>query len=267
VLDPLTLSLAIAAGSLVGLVLGLIGGGGSVLAVPLLVYAVGVPSPHVAIGTSALAVSLSAAANLVAHARAGRVKWPCAAVFTVIGMLGAYGGSTIAKAVNGQNLLVLFGMVMIAIGIAMLRRRGAVGDPAVRLTRASAPRMLPPLLGAGLGVGLLSGFFGIGGGFLVVPALVVATGMPLTFAIGTSLVSVTAFGATTAASYAWSGLIDLPLAASFLAGGLAGGAGGFLLSKRLAGRTRTLGLIFGCVVIVVGLYVVARGVMTLTGHG
>jgi hypothetical protein len=267
VLDPLTLSLAVAAGSLVGLVLGLIGGGGSVLAVPLLVYAVGVPSPHVAIGTSALAVSLSAAANLAAHARAGRVKWPCAAVFTVIGMLGAYGGSTVAKAVNGEKLLALFGMVMIAIGIAMLRCRGAVGDPTVRLTRASARRMLPPLLGAGLGVGLLSGFFGIGGGFLVVPALVAATGMPLTFAIGTSLVSVTAFGATTAASYAWSGLFDLPLAASFLAGGLAGGAGGFLLSKRLAGRTRTLGLIFGCVVIAVGLYVVARGVMTLTGHG
>ena len=266
-LDPLTLSLAVAAGSLVGLVLGLIGGGGSVLAVPLLVYAVGVPSPHVAIGTSALAVSLSAAANLAAHARAGRVKWPCAAVFTVIGMLGAYGGSMVAKAVNGQNLLVLFGLVMIAIGIAMLRRRGAVGDPTVRLTRTSARRMLPPLLGAGLRVGLLSGFFGIGGGFLVVPALVASTGMPLSFAIGTSLVSVTAFGATTAASYAWSGLIDLPLAASFLAGGLAGGAGGFLLSKRLAGRTRTLGLIFGCVVIAVGLYVVARGVMTLTGHG
>ena len=95
----------VAAGGLVGAILGLIGGGGSVLAVPLLVYGVGVSSPHVAIGTSAIAVSVSALANLIAHARSGNVKWPCAFVFTIAGMIGAFAGSTVAKLIDGHRLL------------------------------------------------------------------------------------------------------------------------------------------------------------------
>jgi len=102
----------IAAGSLVGAILGLIGGGGSVLAVPLLVYGVGVPSPHVAIGTSAIAVSVSALANLLAHARSGNVKWPCAFVFTIAGMMGAAAGSSVAKLIDGHKLLTAFGLLM-----------------------------------------------------------------------------------------------------------------------------------------------------------
>ena len=107
--------------------LGLVGGGGSILAVPLLVYAVGVTSPHVAIGTSAIAVSLSALGNVVSHARAGNVKWRCAAVFASAGVVGAVAGSTVAKALDGQKLLVLFGALMIVVGLAMLRKRSAAG--------------------------------------------------------------------------------------------------------------------------------------------
>lgn len=114
-------------GAVVGLVLGLVGGGGSILAVPLLVYAVGVTSPHVAIGTSAIAVSLSALGNVVSHARAGNVKWRCAAVFASAGVVGAVAGSTVAKALDGQKLLVLFGALMIVVGLAMLRKRSAAG--------------------------------------------------------------------------------------------------------------------------------------------
>ena len=98
-------------GALVGLVLGLVGGGGSILAVPLLVYAVGITSPHVAIGTSAIAVSLSALGNVVGHARAGHVKWRCAGVFASAGVVGAVAGSIVAKAIDGQKLLALFGGV------------------------------------------------------------------------------------------------------------------------------------------------------------
>jgi uncharacterized membrane protein YfcA len=254
--------LSIASGSLVGLVLGLIGGGGSILAVPLLIYVVGVPSTHVAIGTSAIAVAASAAINLAGHARAGTVRWPCAIVFALSGIAGAAGGAQLGKLVDGGRLLGLFGALMIVIGLLMLRPRKSEGDADVRLTRASMARLLPWLIGGGLTVGALSGFFGIGGGFLIVPGLIGATAMPLLDAIGSSLLSVTAFGATTATSYALSGLVDWRIAALFIVGGAAGGMLGIMLAKRLAGRKRALSLVFSGVVVTVGIYVVTR---SLTG--
>jgi uncharacterized membrane protein YfcA len=181
--------LSIASGSLVGFTLGLVGGGGSIMAVPLLVYVVGVSSPHVAIGTSAIAVAVSAATNLAGHARADNVKWPCAIVFALAGMAGAAGGAQLGKMVDGGRLLTLFGVLMVIVGVAMLRPRKSGGDPDVRLTAESMPRLLPLLIGVGLVVGALSGFFGIGGGFLIVPGLIGATAMPLINAIGSSLVS------------------------------------------------------------------------------
>ena len=120
--------LSIASGSLVGFTLGLVGGGGSILAVPLLVYVVGVPSPHVAIGTSAVAVAVSAAANLAGHARAKTVKWPCAIVFALAGIAGAAGGAQLGKLVDGGRLLALFGVLMVIIGLAMLRPRKSGGN-------------------------------------------------------------------------------------------------------------------------------------------
>jgi uncharacterized membrane protein YfcA len=123
------------------------------------------------------------------------------------------------------------------------------------------PHMLPPLIGIGLTVGALSGFFGIGGGFLIVPGLIGATAMPLINAIGSSLVSVTALGLTTAASYAWSGLVDWPLAGMFIAGGMLGGLIGIRLARHLAGHKHALGRIFSGIVIIVGIYVVIRSVM------
>src|SRR5687767_15983561 len=101
-------ALGLASGSLVGFTLGLVGGGGSILAVPLLVYVVGVTNPHVAIGTSAVAVAANAAANLANHARAENVKWRCALVFAVAGVAGAFLGSSLGKTVDGQKLLALF---------------------------------------------------------------------------------------------------------------------------------------------------------------
>lgn len=251
-------TLAIGSGSLVGFTLGLVGGGGSILAVPLLVYVVGVSSPHVAIGTSAIAVAASAAANLAGHARARTVKWPCALVFALSGIVGAAGGALLGKMVDGTRLLALFGGLMIVIGAAMLRPRKSSGNPDVELTRANMATMLPSLIGAGLLVGALSGFFGIGGGFLIVPGLIGATAMPLINAVGSSLVSVTAFGLTTAASYAWSGLVDWPLAGLFVIGGALGGLFGTRLARHLASHKNALTRIFSGVVIAVGLYVVIR---------
>src|SRR6185312_17114472 len=174
--------LSFGSGGLVGFALGLLGGGGSILAVPLLVYVVGVKDPHTAIGTSALAVSVNAFANLVAHARAGTVKWPCAVVFALSGMLGAAFGAAMGRRMDGQHLLFLFGLVMLVVAAAMFRRRAAEGDPLVRINPAIAAR----LVGTGLVVGLLSGFFGIGGGFLVVPAIMLGSGMATIHAVGSS---------------------------------------------------------------------------------
>jgi uncharacterized membrane protein YfcA len=256
-------ALATGSGGLVGFVLGLIGGGGSVLAVPLLVYVVGVASPHVAIGTSAVAVAVSALANLVGHARAGNVKWPCALVFAAAGITGAMVGSTIGKELDGQKLLILFGALMIGIAMLMLRGHGGDRDANVALTRRTSLRLLPRLLATGFGVGMLSGFFGIGGGFLIVPGLMAATGMPLLFAIGSSLVGVTAFGVTTAANYAASGFVDWPLIGPFILGGIVGGQFGGRLAALLAGRKRLLSQAFAAIVTLVGLYVVYKGLGAL----
>lgn len=253
--------LAVASGSLVGFTLGLIGGGGSILAVPLLVYVVGVPSPHVAIGTSAIAVAASAAINLAGHARAQTVKWPCALVFAASGIAGAALGAQLGKMIDGARLLALFGALMVVIGVLMLKPRRGGSNPDVKLDAESLTILLPWLIGGGLVVGAISGFFGIGGGFVIVPGLIAATAMPLINAIGSSLVSVTAFGLTTAASYAWSGLVDWPLALMFIAGGAVGGLAGTHLARHLSSHKNALTRIFSGIVIAVGLYVIARSIV------
>lgn len=252
--------LSIFSGSLVGAVLGLIGGGGSILAVPLLVYVVGVPSPHVAIGTSAVAVALSALSSLLGHARLGNVRWPCAITFTAAGVAGAALGSTLGKAFDGQRLLLLFGLLMIAVAGMMLRRRPSAASDFIPLTRDSAAALAPRLAGFGVVTGTLAGFFGIGGGFLVVPGLIAATEMPLIAAIGSSLVSVTAFGITTAANYAASDLVDWRLVTLFVAGGIAGSVVGGQLAQRLSTHKTALTQVFAAIVATTGLYVVWRGI-------
>lgn len=260
---PLADLLALASGGLVGLTLGLIGGGGSILAVPLLIYVVGISSTHVAIGTSAVAVAANALAGVFLHARAKTVKWPCALVFAASGVLGAFAGARLGKAVDGQLLLSLFGLVMIVIGVSMLLRRSDGGNPDVRLDQASARDLLPSLVGYGLAVGVLSGFFGIGGGFLIVPGLIGATNMPILYAVGSSLVSVAAFGFATASSYALSDLVDWHVAALVLGGGIVGALAGTMLARRLAARKQMLVQVFAAIVILVGLYVSGRGIAAL----
>lgn len=242
--------LSVLSGSTVGFALGLIGGGGSILAVPLLLYVVGLPSTHLAIGTSALAVSANAFVSLAQHARIGTVKWPCAAVFAAAGVVGALVGSTAGKAVQGDRLIVLFALVMIAVGTAMLLRREGEGDPAVHITPAIGLR----LVGIGFLTGLLSGFFGIGGGFLVVPGIMLGSGMAILNAVGSSLLSVGSFGAATAANYALSGLVDWSVAGLFIAGGVAGGALGMRLSVQLACRKGMLTRVFAVVIFAAAVY-------------
>ncbi|MDO9561514.1 MAG: sulfite exporter TauE/SafE family protein [Bradyrhizobium sp.] len=246
--------LGLASGALVGFSLGLVGGGGSILAVPLMVYVVGVPDAHVAIGTSAIAVAANAAVNLSNHARGGTVVWSCALPFAAAGIAGGFAGSVLGKMMDGQRLLALFALLMLVIAVLMLKTRSRIGLPDVQITMANTPA----IVGLGLATGTLAGFFGIGGGFLIVPALMLATGMPIMNAVSSSLVAVTAFGLTTAASYAWSGLIAWGLAGLFVAGGIAGGLVGTRSARLLSARRGALNIVFAAVIIAVALYMLAR---------
>src|SRR6266851_3434845 len=212
--------LGLASGALVGFSLGLVGGGGSILAVPLMVYVVGVPDAHVAIGT------------------------------------GAFAGSIFGKMLDGERLLALFALLMLVIAVLMLKTRSRIGLPDVQMSWANTPA----IVGLGLATGTLSGFFGIGGGFLIVPALMLATGMPIMNAVSSSLVAVTAFGLTTAASYAYSGLISWGLAGLFIAGGVAGGLIGTRSARLLSARRGALNIVFAAVIIAVALYMLARNI-------
>src|SRR4051812_28865162 len=153
--------LGLASGMLVGFSLGLVGGGGSILAAPLMVYVVGVPDAHVAIGTSGIAVAANAAVNLSNHARGGTVGWSSALPFAAAGIAGAFAGSILGKMMDGQKLLALFALLMLLIAVLMLKTRSRIGLRDVQITLANTPA----ILGLGLATGTLSGFFGIGGGF------------------------------------------------------------------------------------------------------
>lgn len=254
-MDLVTVLAALVSGGAIGLILGLVGGGGSILAVPLLVYVVGIGSTHAAIGTAAVAVSANAIASLVGHARAGNVKWRCASVFALAGVVGAAIGAEFGKAFDGQRLLALFGLLMIGVGLFMLRKRRKDPSPDVRLTRTSARVLLPRLIPIGLMTGLASGFFGIGGGFLIVPGLMLAAAMPLQYAVGSSLMVVTALGLTTAGSYAISGLVDWPVTGLLIAGGTLGTLSGIVIGKKLSAREGLLERGFAILVIAIGAYV------------
>ena len=242
---------ALIGGAVIGLLLSVFGGGGSVLATPLLIYIVGVRDPHVAIGTSAAAVAVNAAAGLAIQARAGRVKWPCALVFGSAGVIGSLVGAHWAKATEGGRLLAWFAVAMAVVGLAMLAPRRGEGNPDVRLTPGLTLRLAP----VGLLTGLAAGFFGIGGGFLIVPGLMAATGMSLTNAAASSLVSVVLFGASTSASYAASGLVDWPVFGALVIGGVAGATAGAPLSKRLAAHAALARSAFAVMIILTAAYV------------
>src|ERR1700753_3604677 len=251
--------LGLASGACVGFSLGLVGGGGSVLAVPLMVYVVGVPEPHIAIGSSAIAVATNAAVNLFNHARGGTVIWAVAGVFAAAGIIGAFCGSLLGKMIDGQKLLALFALVMLVIAMLMLKTRARVGATDVKMSMSN----LPAILSLGLATGSLSGFFGIGGGFLIVPALMLATGMSIMNAVSSSLVAVTAFGTTTALSYAASGLVSWGLAALFVVGGIAGGLAGTRLARHLSERRGALNTVFAAVIIAIAIYMLARNLSAL----
>lgn len=238
-LTALTVALAV----LVGVSLGLLGGGGSVLTVPLLVY-VAQQGAQEAIATSLLVVGATSALGAASHARAGRVQWRTALVFGAAGMVGAYAGGRVGSLLPGALLLVLFSVLLVVTAVAMLRRT----DPPVR--DVAAHGQVPRVLLHGVVVGLVTGVVGAGGGFLVVPALVVLGGLPMHTAVATSLVVISMKSFAGFAGYAAATEIDWPLALAVVAAASLGAA----VAGHLSGRIRAdrLRAGFGWFVLAVG---------------
>jgi len=256
---PLQQVLVVISGLLVGFILGLIGGGGSILAVPLLLYFVGYNHPHIVIGTTAVAVALTAYANLLTHWQVGTVRWKPAITFALPGVIGAAIGAQIGKVFPSGPLLFLFALLMVVVAISLLRSRASSAPRPIQ----SGWSMLAWILSVGFVVGLLSGFFGIGGGFLIVPGLVFATGMPLLNAVGTSLFSVGMFGMTTGITYALAGLVNWLIVAEYLVGGILGGIVGARLALSLGAKKKMLARLFAGIVLVVAAYMLYVNVTAL----
>jgi uncharacterized membrane protein YfcA len=166
-------------GLTVGLLLGLLGGGGSILTVPALVYLIG-QTPQVAVTTSLAIVGANSILGAYFHRASGTLNWRVALLFGGTGMIFSYAAAGLSKQLSPALLMVSFAGLMLFIGVLMLTRRNA---PEAQTTAIS----LPKLLASGAGVGLLTGILGVGGGFLIVPALVMLVGLPMKQAIGTSL--------------------------------------------------------------------------------
>ena len=244
----LVLTVVLAVG--IGASLGLLGGGGSILAVPLLVYVADLPTKE-AIATSLLVVGATSAVGVIPHARAGRVRWRTGLIFGTAGMTGAYAGGRLAAYIPGTILLAGFALMMLATSIAMIRgRRPKPGKP--------VPHELPVLhvIADGIIVGLVTGLVGAGGGFLVVPALALLGGLPMPVAVGTSLLVIAMKSFAGLAGYLSTVHINWALAAAVTAAAILGSLAG----GRLAGRIPEVVLrkSFGWFVAVMGAFVLAQ---------
>jgi uncharacterized protein len=256
------IALAIAVGVLIGLSLGALGGGGSILTVPALVYLLG-QSPHQATAASLLVVGIAAVAGAIAHARAGRAKLKIGAIFGLLGIAGSYAGSLASAAVPADLLLAGFGALMLIVAATMVFRRRipALACPG-RSSRRGA-RHIAVVAAAATTVGLITGFFGVGGGFVVVPALVLALGFDMPAAAGTSLVVIAVDSAAALAARAGHAAftLDWALIGAFTAAAMLG----TLAGTRLAGRSspQRLSAAFTLLIIAVAAYTLARSLPAL----
>ncbi len=233
----------------IGVSLGLIGGGGSVLAVPILVYVMQI-DPKTAIAMSLIVVGAVSVLGIIPHWRAGNVNWRIAAIFTPTAMLGAYGGARLASLpfISATFQLIAFAVLMLVAGFLMIRDKG----PATLTVHESPlpPAIMIPL--EGLVVGVLSGFVGIGGGFAIIPALVLLGKTPMKEAVGTSLVIIAFKSVTGFIGYLDQVTFDWLLIASFTVAASVGTVLGAFLSRRIDGQK--LQAAFGYFIIVVGFF-------------
>ena len=244
--------------SLIGISLGLLGGGGSILAVPVLTYGAGLPAKE-AIATSLIVVGATSLFALIPHARRGHVEWRTGAIFSATAMVGAYLGGLAADWFSGTTLLLLFAAMMVVTALAMFRGRGELK------ATTDKPLAVGLVIAEGLVVGAATGLVGAGGGFLVVPALVLLGGMEMHKAVGTSLMVIALKSLAAFAGHAAHVSIDVQLALVVTVAALAGSIGGAALAKRVPAQM--LRKVFAGFVLVMAGYVVWReaGLMPAAG--
>lgn len=242
------LVIVLALAVLIGVSLGLLGGGGSILTVPILTIGAGMET-KAAIASSLFVVAVTSGAGVIAHARAGRVDWRIGVVFGLAGMAGAFGGGRLAAYIPGNVLMVLFGLMMAATAIAMLRKPRTVIAP----VRRELPTKT--IIIEGILVGIVTGLVGAGGGFLVVPALVLLGGLSMDRAVGTSLVVISMKSFAGLAGHLGHVSIDWPIVLAVT--GLA--IGGSFIGGALAGRIQPASLRRGFGVFVIVMAVVVLG--------
>jgi hypothetical protein len=251
---------AVAAGLVIGALVGLLGGGGSILAVPALVYAAGQSLPQ-AVATSLLVVGITAVVALLPRLRAGQIAWRIALLFGAAGAATAFAGAAVNRLLPEDVVLALFAALMIGAGIRMLQEKPSTG---VACATDGSPvnwrRCLPRTLAGGLVVGFLTGLLGVGGGFLIMPVLVMVLGLPMTTAIGTSLVIVALNSAAGFTAHAGDTALDVPVTIAFTAAAVVTA----LAAGRLATRLDTVRLRRWFAYLV---FVVAAAVLVQIGAG
>jgi hypothetical protein len=249
---------AVGFGAIIGILLGLLGGGGSILAVPALVYGTGLPLAA-AVPTSLLVVGISSATAVLPRLRARQIQWRLAAVIGGAGAVAAFAGAAVNRLLDPRVVLIGFAVLMVAAGIRMLRDQDeAGGDCALPGGGINWRGCLPKSIAVGLAVGFLTGLFGVGGGFLIIPALVLLLGLPMPLAVGTSLAVIVLNAAAGFAAHAGDAPIDYRIAAAFTVAAIAGS----LTAGRLAGRlpARRLQRAFAYLVFAVAVFVVIQAI-------
>lgn len=245
-MEPSLIAVALLLAGLVGVSLGLLGGGGSILTVPILTYVLGMEARE-AIAASLFIVGATSAVSMVAHAKAGRVRWQTGLIFGAAGMVGAFLGGMLGGLIPGAVLMVLFALMMIATASAMIRGRKTahpVGE--------SSPQTLRILVD-GLLVGVATGLVGAGGGFLIVPALNLLGGLSMSVAVGTSLLVIAMKSAAGLGGYLLSVQLNWPIVLTFTAVAIAGSFAGASLAGHIPERALRRG--FGVFVLVMGAFV------------
>lgn len=248
-----SLLIALLLAALVGISLGLLGGGGSILTVPILSYVLGM-QPREAIASSLFIVGTTSAIGMIAHARAGRVRWATGAVFGAAGMLGAFLGGLLGGYIPGAVLMVLFAVMMIVTATAMIRGRKKISESGHAAPEEGLP--LGRILLDGFLVGIATGLVGAGGGFLVVPALTLLGGLPMAVAVGTSLLVIAMKSFAGLGGYLLSVQVNWPVVLAFTAIAVAGSFAGAALAGRIPERTLRKG--FGVFVLAMGGIVLAQ---------
>ncbi|WP_406079266.1 sulfite exporter TauE/SafE family protein [Micromonospora sp. NBC_00858] len=244
---------ALGLGTVIGILLGLLGGGGSILAVPALVYGAGLPL-SAAVPTSLLVVGISSATALLPRLRAGQIRWRIAGIVGAAGAAAAFAGAAVNRLLDPRVVLIGFAGLMVAAALRMLRDQGeAGGDCALPGGGVNWRGCLPKSVGAGIAVGFLTGLFGVGGGFLIIPALVLLLGLPMPAAVGTSLVIIVINSAAGFAAHSGDATLDYRIAGAFTVAAIIGS----LAAARFASRVpaRHLSRAFAYLVMVIAAFV------------